>query len=238
MNKFKIAPSMMCADFINLKHDLDICGMYGADYLHIDIMDGHYVPNFTLGIDYFRALQEYSSIPLDIHLMIENVDSYVQDFARIPNAVVSFHPEGCYHPLRTIDTIRKCGARPGIGLDPAMPIESVRHMLPDIDLICIMMVSPGYAGQKLIPHIMTKLHEVSEYIRTNNYKIEIEVDGNVSWENVSKMLDAGAEVFVAGSSSLFDKKIPLDKNIAKFRSILNEYEQRTRKIDVPDGVTV
>ena len=118
------------------------------------------------------------------------------------------------------------GARPGIALDPAVPIESVKHLLPEIDMLCIMTVSPGYAGQKLIPHILVKLREVVDYISSCGYTIEIEVDGNVSWENVPKMLEAGAEVLVAGTSSLFDHKAPLGENITRLRSKLNDYEQK------------
>jgi ribulose-phosphate 3-epimerase len=220
MGTLKISPSMMCADFLNLKKDIDIFIHNHIDYLHVDIMDGHYVPNFTLGIDFCRALSKSCIIPLDIHLMIENVDAYVQDFASLPGSIVTFHPEIVYHPLRTIQTIKKHGAKAGIAIDPALPVESIKHLLPEVDMLCVMTVNPGYAGQTLIPHIIEKLREVVDYIRQKDYNIEIEVDGNVSWENIPLMLDAGAEVLVAGTSSLFDKKADLAQNITRLRDLL------------------
>ena len=217
----KISPSMMCADFINLKAAVDTFADNGIEYLHIDIMDGHYVPNFTLGIDYCRALRGYSDIPLDIHLMIEDVDKYGPEFAAIPNSVITFHPEVCYHPLRTLQAIRKAGARVGIAIDPSLSIESVKPLLAEVDLVCVMTVNPGYSGQKLIPQTLLKMKDLADYIRQQGYAIEIEVDGNVSWDNIPSMMSAGAEVLVAGTSSLFDQKSKLSDNIVRMRQLLS-----------------
>jgi ribulose-phosphate 3-epimerase len=225
MGRLKISPSMMCADFIHLGADLDLFKESGIDYLHIDVMDGHYVPNFTLGPDYCRALAAYSDIPLDIHLMIENADSYVPVFSEFKNSVISFHPECIYHPLRTVQFIKSFGVRAGIAIDPVTPLESIKYMLPDIDLICIMAVSPGYSGQKLIPQAIGKIQEISRYIKERGYQIEIEVDGNVSWENIPKMLQAGAEVLVAGTSSIFKQKEGLQFSIEKLKSMLVDFEK-------------
>jgi len=218
--KLKIAPSMMCVDFLNIKETLDIFIKEKVDYLHIDIMDGHYVPNFTLGIDFCRALSSYTDIPLDIHLMIENPEQYVPQFAQFKNAIVSFHPETSYHPLRTIQLIKSYSAKAGIALEPSMPIQNVEYLLHDIDMVSIMTVNPGYSGQKLVPQTIEKIRKTSEYIFKNGCHFEIEVDGNVSWENLPLMLEAGSEVFVAGTSSIFEENGDLSANIRRFRSIL------------------
>ncbi|HVO40689.1 MAG TPA: ribulose-phosphate 3-epimerase [Spirochaetia bacterium] len=220
MKKIKISPSLMCADFISLGRELDLMAGGGIDYLHIDIMDGRYVPNFTLGPDFCRSVAAHSRIPLDIHLMTETPEEHVPLFAGIPGVTVSFHPETSRHPLRTVEQIRSLGGRPGIAVDPALPASAVREILPHVSLVCVMTVNPGYAGQKLIPATLLKVREIADMTASAGWDLEIEVDGNVSWDNIPRMIEAGGEVLVAGTSSLYDGKADLGRNIERFLSLV------------------
>lgn len=212
---------MMCADFLHLAGDIESLEAGGADYLHVDVMDGRYVPNFTLGPDYCKALAKGSRLPLDIHLMVENPELHVASFAGFPGCIVSIHPEATRHPLRTLDLIRSLGARSGIAIDPAMPISSVVEMLPSVSFACVMTVNPGYPGQKLVPSTLAKVRELSDLVKERGLDVEIEVDGNVSWENIPRMVKAGAQVLVAGSSSLFDGAAGLVDNLRRMKSLIS-----------------
>ena len=216
----KISPSLMCADLLNLKKDLDLFIDNDIEYFHIDIMDGHYVPNFSLGFAFCQAISSYTGTPQDIHLMIDNPEDFVPLFARIESPIITFHPEVVSDPLRIIQLIKRHGARAGIALNPAQTIESFRPLLPHVDLLCVMTVVPGFVSQSIVPGGIDKLRETVDYIRSNGYELEIEVDGNVSWENLPKMRDAGAQVFVAGTSSIFESGGDVQNNIRRFRSIL------------------
>lgn len=219
--KVKISPSMMCADFLHLQDELDLFNEIGIEYLHIDIMDGHYVPNFTLGPGFCKMLAENSPIPLDIHLMIENVDRYIPVFAEAAStgSVITFHPEAEYHPIRQLHLIKSFGVRAGIAIDPSTPLESIKYLLPHSEMICIMTVNPGYSGQKLVPGMIEKIAQIDEYCRKEQLPVEIEVDGNVSWENIPKMIGAGAETLVAGTSSLYDRSMDRREASRKLRTL-------------------
>jgi ribulose-phosphate 3-epimerase len=219
--RLRISPSMMCADFLHLARDLEALEAGGVDYLHVDVMDGSYVPNFTLGPDFCKALAKGSKLPLDIHLMVESPERHIPSFAAFPGCIVSIHPETSRHPLRTLELIRSLGARAGIAIDPAMPIAAVTEMLPYVSLACVMTVNPGYAGQKLVPTTLAKVRKLADLVKERGLDVEIEVDGNVSWENIPRMVEAGAQVLVAGSSSLFDGKGGLKENLRRMKSLVD-----------------
>jgi len=206
---------MMCADFMDLKSELDLFRTYHIDYLHIDVMDGHYVPNLTLGFDFARSLHDYSGIPLDFHLMVKKPENLVDIFCQLKNSVITIHPDATWHPDRLLRKIREAGCIPGIAINPHIPIEQFKYLYPIVDRVLVMTVNPGYAGQKLVPQSLDKINELSEYAVSNEFDFDIEVDGNVSWENIPAMVKAGASVLVAGTSSLFqaghDRKTSLEK---------------------------
>ncbi len=196
---------MMCADFLDLKKELDILIDQKTEMLHIDIMDGQYVPNFTLGPDIAKQMHDYSGIPLDYHLMIEEIDQSLSYFTRIEGSFITFHPETTRHPARTIQAIREAGCKPSIAINPGQPIDSMKHLLPLVDMACVMTVNPGYAGQKLLPFCIDKIAELHQWKSKLHPALLIEVDGNVSWENIPMMIKAGADVLVLGTSSVFNQ---------------------------------
>ncbi|MBO5069718.1 MAG: ribulose-phosphate 3-epimerase, partial [Roseburia sp.] len=201
--KSKISPSMMCADIMNMKPVLETFEKNGIEYLHIDIMDGQFVPNFTLGTDYCKLLKKNSSIPLDIHLMVENPQDKIDWFPIGEGDYVSVHVESTKHLQRVLALIKSKGAKPMVAINPATPLSAIEHVLDDIDGVLVMTVNPGFAGQKLVPATLKKITSLREYLDVNGYsQVEIEVDGNVSFENAKKMRAAGADIFVAGTSSV------------------------------------
>jgi len=220
--KIQVAPSMMCADFLHLADELKILEAHKVGWLHIDVMDGHYVPNFTLGVDYCRALASATKIPLDVHLMIEEPDRHIEPFCAIPGTRLTFHPETVRQPARLIERIRELGASPGIAIDPGQPVDQFRHLIPLTDQVLVMTVNPGYAGQKLIPHCLDKISEVRDFLEREKLEIDIEVDGNVSWKNIPKMVEAGATMLVAGTSSVFEKHRPREESLREFSVLLQK----------------
>ena len=216
----KISPSMMCANFLNLENDIRIFEAAGIEYLHIDVMDGQFVPNYTLGVDYCKKLKEASKIPLDIHLMITEPERKLDWLAGAlgEGDYVSIHYEATVHVQRALEKIRRMNAKPMLAFNPATPTCALDYVFDDIDAVLVMTVNPGYAGQKLIPATIEKITDLRRYLNHSGYpNIEIEVDGNVSFENAKLMSEAGANIFVAGSSSVFCAVADISENIQKLR---------------------
>ena len=221
--KKKIAPSLMCCDFFNLKEQIETFERNDIELLHIDVMDGKFVPNIQLGTDLVKQIKGKTNIPIDYHLMVERPEIVLNYFDSIGEGdYVSIHYESTYHVQRVLAQIKNKGAKALLALNPATPLCALDHVLEDIDGVLIMSVNPGYAGQKLIPQCIKKIADLKEMlIKNGRESVEIEVDGNVSFENAKLMSDAGANIFVSGSSSIFKKGLTLDEGILKLREIIN-----------------
>jgi len=218
----KISPSMMCADIGKLADVLNLFKESGIEYLHIDVMDGVFVPNYTLGTDYVKQLRRLSDIPLDIHLMIDRPENKISWFDPKPDEYVSVHVESTPHIHRALSVIRSAGAKPMVALNPGTHYRTIGHLLDSIDAVLIMTVNPGFAGQKLVESTLDKIKKTRCWLDENGYSnIDIEADGNVSFENARRMREAGADIFVAGSSSIFSPELLLKAAIGTLREAIN-----------------
>lgn len=221
----QISPSMMCVDFFELDKYIRIFEEQKIEYLHIDVMDGSFVPNYTLGTDFIKALKRKTNIPLDIHLMIENPESKLDWFDFGENDYVSVHYEATPHIHRALAAIKARGAKAMVAINPGTPIYAIENLLDDIDAVLVMTVNPGFAGQKLVEATLKKIQNLRTFLDEKGYAhIEIEVDGNVSFENAVRMRRVGADIFVAGSSSVFAKDKTIEENIAILRNVLKSEE--------------
>ena len=215
----KISPSIMCADFFQLDTYIKAFEKCNIDMIHVDIMDGSFVPNYTLGTDFIKALKRKTEIPLDIHLMINNPENKLDWFEFNENDYVSIHCESTPHLHKAISAIKNRRAKAMVAVNPATPICALESILDDIDAVLIMTVNPGFAGQKLIKSVLKKITQLRNYLDKNGYEhIEIEVDGNVSFENAALMSKAGSNIFVAGTSSIFTKDLKLEDAINKLKN--------------------
>ncbi|MGA2317095.1 MAG: ribulose-phosphate 3-epimerase [Thermodesulfobacteriota bacterium] len=211
----KIAPSILSADFSRLGDEVRAVERAGADVIHVDVMDGHFVPNITIGPLVVQGLKKLTSMPLDVHLMIENPERYVEPFAQAGSDWITIHAEVCPHLKRMIKKIRQLNVRPGIVLKPATPIKTLYPVLDDIDLVLIMSVNPGFGGQPFIPSTLKKIERLRKIIDQNQYPLEIEVDGGVKIENIREVSIAGGDIFVVGTG-LFKTK-DYEETIRKLR---------------------
>lgn len=201
----KIAPSILAADFGKLVEEVKDVEKAGADLIHVDVMDGHFVPNISFGSIAMDAIRPHTELPLDVHLMIENPDQYIEQFAKAGAAYITVHVEACRHLHRTIQLIRSYGVKPGVVLNPHTPIETIKHVLEDIDMVLFMTVNPGFGGQKFIHSVVPKIKELSDIIKEKNLDVAIEIDGGVNAETIVPCAQAGATIFVAGSA-IFGKE--------------------------------
>ena len=210
-----VSPSMMCADALNLGADAVALEKAGVQYFHYDVMDGDFVPNFMLGPDVIKAVRKVSKVPADIHLMVKNPERHLHLFDLRAGEVVSVHQESTIHLQRTLAAIRQTGAQAAVALNPATPLCTIEDVLPDIDMVLLMTVNPGFAGQKLVPQTLAKITRLRKMLDESGYPhVRIEVDGNVSFENAVKMRAAGADLFVAGTSAVF-REGGIQANMAK-----------------------
>ena len=196
----KIAPSILSADFARLGEEIRAIDEAGADYIHVDVMDGHFVPNITIGPLIVDAVRPVTELPLDVHLMIENPDQYIPDFARAGADIIVVHAEAVRHLHRTVQLIKSLGKKAGVSLNPATSLTALDVILPDLDLVLLMTVNPGFGGQSFIRSCLPKITELRQRINALGLPIELEVDGGVKIDNIEEIAAAGADVFVAGSA--------------------------------------
>jgi ribulose-phosphate 3-epimerase len=196
----RIAPSILSANFVRLEEEIKIVEKAGAHMLHIDVMDGHFVPNITLGYSVVEAIRKITTLPLDVHLMIENPDAFVKEFAAAGADFITVHAEACIHLHRSVQHIKQNGVKAGVSINPATPVLHLENILSDIDLVLLMSVNPGFGGQEFIPFTIEKIKAVRKMISDSGAAAVIEVDGGVKVENAREIADAGADILVMGSA--------------------------------------
>ncbi len=211
----KISPSILSADFLRLGEEVRAVEKAGADYLHVDVMDGHFVPNITIGPAIVKALRRITALPLDVHLMIHNPDPFIAEFIEAGATILTVHVEAVVHLHRTLTEIRKMGARAGVSLNPATPLCLIEPALEYADLALIMTVNPGFGGQEFIPEVLSKIKQLRQMIDDHGWTVELEVDGGIKVENIGVVAGAGADVFVSGSGIF--KTPDYEKTITEMR---------------------
>jgi len=211
----KLAPSILSADFGNLLDDIQKVENGGADLLHIDVMDGHFVSNITIGPLILESIRNRTNIPFDVHLMIENPDLYIQDFVKSGASIITVHIEACNHIHRTIQNIKSYGVKAGVSLNPGTSLSTIEYILNEVDMVLIMSVNPGFGGQKFVSSALDKIGSLRKMINDRKLNVEIEVDGGIKLENASQVIKAGADILVAGSAIFHSENI--EEAIRKFK---------------------
>jgi len=214
--KIKIAPSILSADFSILGEEVKNLDMAGADYIHVDVMDGHFVPNITFGPVVIKKIRKYTKLPFDVHLMISPVEKYIKDFADAGADIITIHPEATDNIERCVKTIKSLGKKAGVSLNPKTPISSLEKVIDTLDLILVMSVHPGFAGQSFMPEVLSKVKELRKIINGKGLKTDLEIDGGINFETGAIAIKAGADVLVSGTTIFSGKS--LQDNIQKLRT--------------------
>ena len=218
MKKIQVSPSILSADFSRLGDDIKRLEESGADMIHVDVMDGHFVPNLTIGPEVIKKLRPLTKKTFDVHLMISPVDNFIKDFADAGADIITFHPEATSDVSKTIKLIKNQNKKVGISLKPKSEIKLIKDYLSEIDLVLIMSVEPGFAGQKFMPEVLEKTKAIRKLINEKKLSVDVEIDGGINFENCSKAKDAGANILVSGSTIFKENKGDLKKNIEILRN--------------------
>ena len=219
MKKIKISPSILSADFSRLGDEIKRLEDGGADLIHVDVMDGHFVPNLTIGPPVIKSLRKHTNLPFDVHLMISPVHKYIKDYADAGADIITFHPETSTNLKETISLIKSLKKFVGVSLNPDKEINLIEDQLKDIDLVLIMSVFPGFGGQKFIPDVLDKIKKLKDIKEKNNYKFDIEVDGGINFSNSKEVLNAGANILVSGTTIFKENKGNIKKNIETLKIV-------------------
>lgn len=224
MRRIKFAPSILAADFARLGQQVQDAEAAGVDYIHVDVMDGHFVPNITIGPLIVQSLRPVTRLPLDVHLMIEQPERYLADFARAGADILTVHVETCPHLHRTIQQIKELGVKAGVTLNPATPLSTLEEILPEVDLVLIMSVNPGFGGQSYIPGSTTKIARLRAMLDAIGSDADLEVDGGVNPATIGEITAAGATVLVAGSA-IFNQRASVQQNVQQLRQLCSQNKE-------------